>query len=81
MAPGNTEDFIKALGINKARAARGYTNYINKKSSSPGQKIVSPRAIDRDVIRNWLASGVGFGVLLCQRTRRRQYKGNTYNEC
>ena len=59
--PGDTDSFIRALGIDKEEAARGFTNYANRNPASGPQKISSPDSFDADSIKSWLASGVGYG--------------------
>ena len=57
--PGDTEDLIAALGIDKTRVARGLTDYHNETPSTPEED--RSLAIDPEVIQSWLASGIGFG--------------------
>ena len=61
--PGSTDDLVAALGINKARVARGVTNYLNKKKDPPKQRVRKKQisSIDPGVVQSWLASGIGFG--------------------
>ena len=63
VGPGDTDQLVAALGIDKAKVARGVTNYLNQNEDVPEETVVQQggSSIDPQVIQSWLASGIGFG--------------------
>ena len=73
-ATHSLDTFIVALGINKGRVAMGASDYKTKTITPPKRcGVVTSKEFDANVIKNYLASALGFGYVYARKMNAGSY--------
>ena len=67
----SSDDFIKALGIDKEKVAIGLSNYVSGETSSDDLCVIKPAEFNAEEIKKYLGSAMGYGY-----TYARHLRGN-----